>query len=87
MFQKGFSLQIPYHSSNVIETLQELHNLRLVRWLHTGKAASPAYSLGLFVGGQIVKLTSSVGPARNILLLSEDANATADGDSSSLVVP
>lgn len=75
-----------YHSSNVIVTLQVLHNLGLVGWLHTGKAASPAHGLGLFVVGQIVKLTSGVGLARNVLLLAEDANATADSDSGSLVV-
>ena len=36
--------------------------------------------------GQVVKLTSGVGSARNILILREDANTTADGDGSSLVV-
>lgn len=75
-----------YHGSNIIVTLQVLHNLGLMGWLHTGKAASPAHGLGLFVEGQIVKLTSGVGPAGNVLLLGEDANATADSDSGSLVV-
>lgn len=75
-----------YHSSDVIKTLQELHNLGLVGWLHTGKAASPANGLGLFMEGQIVELASGVGLARNILVLSEDANATADSNSGSLVV-
>lgn len=75
-----------YHSSNVIVTLQELNNLGLVGWLHTGEAASPTHSLGLLVEGQVVKLTSGVGSARNILILREDANTTADGDGSSLVV-
>ena len=36
--------------------------------------------------GQIVKLTSSVGLALNVLVLREDANTTADSDSGSLVV-
>lgn len=75
-----------YHSSDVIQTLQVLHNLGLVGWLHTGKAASPANGLGLFVEGQIVELASGVGLARNILFLREDANATADSNSGSLVV-
>lgn len=75
-----------YHSSNVIISLQELHNLGLVGWLHTGKAVSPAHSLGLFTAGQIVKLTSSVGLARNILVLGEDANAAANSNSGSLIV-
>lgn len=75
-----------YHGCNVIITLQVLNNLRLVGWLNTGKAASSAHSLSLLVEGQIIKLTSGVGPARNILIFREDANTTADGDSCSLVV-
>lgn len=75
-----------YHSSDVIITLQVLNNLGLVGWLHTGKAASPADGLGLFVEGQVIKFSSSVGPASNILILGEDANASADSDGSSLVV-
>ncbi len=75
-----------YHGSNIIITLQVLHNLGLVGWLHTGEAASPAHGLRLFVEGQIIKLTSSVGPARDILILTEDANTTADSDGGSLVV-
>lgn len=75
-----------YHSSDVIQTLEVLHNLGLMGWLHTGKAASPAHGFGLFMEGQIVKLTSGVGLAFNILFLGEDANATADSDSGSLVV-
>lgn len=75
-----------YHSSNVIITLQVLNNLGLVGWLHTGKAASPTDGLGLFVEGQIVKFTSSVGPATDILVLREDADASADSNGSSLVV-
>lgn len=75
-----------YHGSDVIITLEELNDLGLVGRLHTGKAASPAHSLGLLVERQIIKLTSGVGPAGDILVLAEDANATADSDSSSLVV-
>lgn len=75
-----------YHGSNLIKTLQELNNFGLVGWLHTGKAASSAHSLSLFVGGEIVKLTSGVSLARNILVLREDANTTADGNGSALVV-
>lgn len=36
--------------------------------------------------GQVVKLASGVGLSSHVLLLGEDANATADGDSGSLVV-
>lgn len=36
--------------------------------------------------GQVVKLASGVGLASDVLLLGEDANATADGDGGSLVV-
>lgn len=75
-----------YHSSDVIITLQVLNNLGLVGWLHTGEAASPAHGLRLFVEGQVIKFSSSVGLARNILILGEDADASADSDSSSLVV-
>lgn len=75
-----------YHSSDVIITLQVLNNLGLVGWLHTGEAASPAHGLGLFVEGQVIKFSSSVGLASNILFLGEDADASADSDSSSLVV-
>lgn len=75
-----------YHSSDVIITLQVLNNLGLVGWLHTGEAASPAHGLGLFVERQVIKFSSSVGLASNILFLGEDADASADSDSSSLVV-
>lgn len=75
-----------YHSSDVIITLQVLNNLGLVGWLNTGEAASPADGLGLFVEGQVIKFSSSVGLASNILVLGEDANASADSDGSSLVV-
>lgn len=67
-------------------TLQELHNLGFVGRLDTGKAAGPDHGLGLFMGGQVVKLASGVGFVLNILILFEDANTTADGDSGSLVV-
>lgn len=75
-----------YHSCNVIKTLQELDNLGLVGWLNTGEAACSADGLSLLMEGQIVKLTSSVGLARNILIFREDANTTADGNSCSLVI-
>lgn len=75
-----------YHSSNVIVALQVLNDLGLVGRLYTGKAASPADGLGLFVEGQIVEFTSGVGPASDVLLLREDANASADSNSGSLVV-
>lgn len=79
-------LQSSYHSSNVIITLQELNNLGFVGWLHTGKAASSTDGLSLFMEGQIVKFTSSVGSAANILFLREDADTSADSNGSSLVV-
>lgn len=79
-------LQSSYHSSNVIITLQVLNNLGLVGWLHTGKAASSADGLRLFMEGQIVKFTSSVGPATNILVLREDTDTSANSNGSSLVV-
>jgi hypothetical protein len=40
----------------------------------------------LFRNGQVVKLTARVGFASGVLFLSKDANAAADGLSSSLVV-
>lgn len=76
----------PHHGGNLIMTLQELHNLGLMGWLHTGKAAGSAHGLSLFVAGQIVKLTSCVGLVGHILILREDSNTTADGNSGSLVV-
>ncbi|KAJ0060633.1 hypothetical protein NL108_016611 [Boleophthalmus pectinirostris] len=75
-----------YHGSNVIITLQELNNLGLVGRLDTGEATCPADSLRLFMEGQVIKLTSSVGLSRDILILSKDANTTADSNSSSLVI-
>jgi len=81
-----FTLLSSHHGGDVIVSLQELDNLGFVGWLDTGKAAGPAHSIGLFVQGQVVKLASGVGLVLNILILLEDANTTADGDSGSLVV-
>lgn len=75
-----------YHGSNVIKTLQELNNLGLVGWLHTGEAASSAHGFRLLVAGQVVKLTSGVGPVGHVLILFEDSNTTANSNSCSLVV-
>lgn len=75
-----------YHGGDVVITLQVLNNLGLVGWLHTGKAASPADGLGLLVEGQVIKFPSGVGLAGNVLVLGEDANASADSDGGSLVV-
>lgn len=75
-----------HHSSNLIVTLQELNDLRLVGGLNTGKAASLTNSFALFTTGQVIKLTASVSLASHILILSKDANTTADGHSSTLVV-
>lgn len=75
-----------HHSSNLIVALQELNNLRLVGGLNTGKAACLTDSFALFTMGQVIKLSAGVSPASYILILSKDANTTADGHSSSLVV-
>lgn len=75
-----------HHSSNLIVALQELNNLRLVGGLNTGKAACPTDSLALLSTGQVIKLTASVSLASHILILSKDANTTADSNSGALVV-
>lgn len=67
-------------------SLQELNNFGLVGRLDTGKAASPGNSFTLLGTGQVVKLTASVSLASHILILTKDANTTADSDSSTLVV-
>ncbi len=67
-------------------TLQELNDLRLVGGLNTGKAACLTDSFALFITGQVIKLSASVSLASYILILSKDANTTANGHSSALVV-
>lgn len=75
-----------HHGCNLIEALQVLNDLRLVRWLHSGKAASPLDSILLIVWREVVELATGKCLASDILILTEDANTTADGHSRSLVV-
>lgn len=76
-----------HHGCDLIEALQELHNLGLVGGLHTGEAAGSLAGLPLLSGGQVVKLAAGVGPAGHLLSLGEDADAAADGDGRAFVVP
>lgn len=75
-----------HHGCDLIESLQVLDDLGLVGWLHSGEAASLLDGVLLIVWRKVVKLTTSEGLAGDILILAEDANATADGHSGALVV-
>lgn len=54
---------VNYHGRDLSISLQELHNLGLVGGLHTGKQPGPAGGTGLFLNGQVIKLTSCEGHA------------------------
>lgn len=75
-----------HHGSNLIKALQELHNLRLVGRFHSGKAASLSDGVLLIIWREVIKLTTSEGLVSDILILSEDTNATTDGHSCAFVV-
>lgn len=75
-----------HHGSNLIKALQEFNDLRLVGRLHSGKAASLSHGALLVVGREVIKLTASEGFTSDILVLTEDANTTADGHRCPLVV-
>ena len=82
------SVPVPssHHGGDLVEALQELNDLGLVRGLNAGIAAGLADGFFLLVEGQIVKLTASEGSASSVLILGEDANTTADSHGCSLVV-
>lgn len=75
-----------HHGCNLIEALQVLNNLRLVGRLHSGKAASPLDGVLLIIWREVIKLATCECLASDIFILTEDADATADGHSCSLVV-
>lgn len=66
--------------------MQELNDLRLVGRFHSGKAASLSDGVLLIIWSEVVKLTAGKGLASDILILTEDANTTADGHSCAFVV-
>lgn len=66
--------------------MQELNDLRLVGGLHSGEAASLLDSILLIIWREVVKLTTCEGLASDVLILTEDANTTADGHSCAFVV-
>lgn len=53
---------------------------------HPGKAASLSDSILLIIRREVIKLTAGVGPASDVLILTKDANTTADGHGRALVV-
>lgn len=80
------TLSSSHHGSNLIKALQEFNDLRLVGRLHSGEAASLSDGALLVVGREVIKLTASEGFTSDILVLTEDANTTADGHRCPLVV-
>ena len=66
--------------------MQELHNLRLVGWFYSGKAASLSDGILLIIWSEVIKLAAGEGLVSDILILSEDTNTAADGHSCAFVV-
>lgn len=81
------SFHTSYHGSDLIKSLQELHDLGLVGRLDTGKTASVSHGVALGVGREFIELSSGEGHALHVILLGQDANAPADSHSCALVVP
>lgn len=55
-------------------------------WFDSGKAARLSDSVLLIVWSEVIKLTAGEGLSCDILILTEDANSAADGDSCAFVV-
>lgn len=79
--------RLSYHGSDLVKSLQELHNLRLVGRLDTGETASVSHSLTLIGGREFIKLSSGEGHVLHVILIGQDANAAADSHSCALVIP
>lgn len=75
-----------YHCGDFVEALQIFHNLGLVGRLHAGEAACVRDGVPLGLGGQLVKLPSREGHELHVVVLSQDADAAADGHGRALVV-
>lgn len=76
----------PHHGRNLVKALQELNNLGLVGWFHSGEAAGLSDSDLLIVRSEVIEFTTREGLAGDILILPKDANATTDGHRSAFVV-
>lgn len=76
----------PHHGRNLVEALQELNNLGLVGWFHSGEAAGLSDGVLLIVWREVIELTTREGLSGDILILAKDTNATADGHRSAFVV-
>ena len=53
--------------------------------LDSGKALCSLGGSKLFVGGEVVEFSASVGLAKGLFVLREDSDLSADGDSSILL--
>lgn len=76
----------PHHGSNLIKALQDLNDLRLVGWFHSGEATSLSDGDLLIIWRKVIKLPTGEGLAGDVFFLTEDANTTADGHSCAFVV-
>lgn len=66
--------------------MQELDNLGLVGWFHSGEAAGLSDSVLLIVWREVIEFTAREGLSSDILVLTKDTNATTDGHRSAFVV-
>jgi len=76
---KGNIGRMDYHGGDLVEGLQDLYDLGLVRGLHPGEAARLHHRLPLLGGREVVKLAAGVGHGGHVVVLPEDAHASADG--------
>lgn len=75
-----------HHGCDLVERLQVSNYFGLVRWLDAGKAPGAFHRLSLLLGRQVVKLAARVRLPLHVLLLAEDADASADGHGRAFVV-
>lgn len=81
-----YFLFYPHHGCNLVEALQELNNLGLVGWFHSGEAAGLSDGILLIVWREVIEFTTCEGLSGDILILTKDTNATTDGHRSAFVV-
>ena len=73
-----------YHSGNIFVLLEVFNKLGLVGGFDSGKALGSLGGSKLFVGGEVIEFSASVGLAKGLFVLREDSDLSADGDSSIL---
>lgn len=80
-------VSFPYHGCNLVKRLQVSDDLGLVSRLNAGKASCPFDGFSLRLLRKIIKLAACIGLSRHVLVLSKDADPSADGHGRALVVP